>query len=238
LEPAIFAYTAVKLSHYSFSDSQSNNDLTSGSAFSSSALARQLSETEPRLVVRDSRGIAGEPLPLGARMEGWVEGAVVVITGIIPGMTLSTGRPGAANTWQVPAPDLANTWIGPPVGFVGVANLTAELRLDDGATLTEPQPLRINWIGTSPTAEAPNPPTAPLAREIPATRQLKQDEITRQANQTIEHKAARTRHNAARSKTTALIPRKGAIASVHRRAAKRRTSALPTQLTRGSFPGW
>jgi hypothetical protein len=66
----------------------------------------------PRLVVH-ARGIAGEPLPLGLTIEGGADGAVVIVTGLVPGMTLSTGNALGANVWQVPATDLAYTWVGP-----------------------------------------------------------------------------------------------------------------------------
>src|SRR5205823_14936879 len=103
-----------------------------------SASAQPSGASIPRLVVHKSRGIAGEPLPLGLTMQGRADGAVVIITGLIPGMTLSSGSPAGADIWQLPAKDLANTWIGPPLNFVGTVDLVAELHLD-GATITRRQ---------------------------------------------------------------------------------------------------
>ena len=40
----------------------------------------------PRLIVHSSRGVAGEPAPLGLALQGPTEGAVVIITGLVPGM--------------------------------------------------------------------------------------------------------------------------------------------------------
>jgi hypothetical protein len=37
----------------------------------------------PRLVVDQTRGLAGEPVPLGLTIQGRVDGAVVIITGLV-----------------------------------------------------------------------------------------------------------------------------------------------------------
>jgi hypothetical protein len=106
-----------------------------------SASAQPSDAPIPRLVVH-ARGIAGEPLPLGLTIEGGADGAVVIVTGLVPGMTLSTGIALGANVWQVPATDLANTWVGPPMDFVGVVDLIAELQLAD-ATVINHQPIQM-----------------------------------------------------------------------------------------------
>src|SRR5215216_180717 len=78
-------------------------------AFSQQSASAQPSEApSPRLVVH-ARGIAGESLPLGLTIEGTGDGAVVIVTGLVPGMSLSTGTALGANVWQVPATDIANT---------------------------------------------------------------------------------------------------------------------------------
>jgi hypothetical protein len=48
-----------------------------------SASAQTSEATIPRLVVH-ARGIAGEPLPLGLTIEGGADGAVVIVTGLVP----------------------------------------------------------------------------------------------------------------------------------------------------------
>jgi hypothetical protein len=141
-----------------------------------SASARPSGAPIPQLIIHESRGTAGEPLPLGLTMHGSADGALVILTGLIPGMTLSSGSPAGADRWQVPVPDLANTWVGPPVGFVGTVDLVAELQLDD-ATLGDRQPIRIEWLAaaaavaaevatTTPVPEAPS--AAPGPRTMPA----------------------------------------------------------------------
>src|SRR5262245_10912030 len=44
----------------------------------------------PRLRVDSSRGMSGEPLHLGLAMDGPAKGAVVIITGVLAGMEIST----------------------------------------------------------------------------------------------------------------------------------------------------
>jgi hypothetical protein len=86
----------------------------------------------PHLVVQSSRGVSGEPAPLGLALQGRAEGAIVIITGLLPGMGLSTGDAVGDKAWQLSATDLQYAWIAPSEGFVGSADLIAELRLSNG----------------------------------------------------------------------------------------------------------
>src|SRR5215216_2666460 len=162
---AVLAYLAlIKLPLPSFSDRQAGDrtfDLTG-----SSPVTAQRNEAEPRLIVHGQQGSAGEPLPLGITMQGSAEGAVVIIRGIIPGMIFSSGSATGADTWQVPTTQLANTWIGPPSGFVGTLDLVAELQLD-GAALGSPQAIRIEWITASSAIAAQGPTATPVREPIP-----------------------------------------------------------------------
>jgi hypothetical protein len=123
-----------------------------------SASARASRAPVPQMVVHASRGIPGEPVPLGLTMQGATESAIVIVTGLIPGMSLSSGSAAGADSWQVPAKDLPNTWVGPPVDFVGAVDLVAELRLD-GATVSDRQTIRIEWGATNPAVAAQAAPT-------------------------------------------------------------------------------
>jgi hypothetical protein len=200
-------------------------------------LAPVRSELEPRLVVHASGGIAGEPVPLGLTMQGHADGAVVIITGLIPGMSLSTGNATGADTWQLPTTNFGHTWVGPPVGFVGVVSLAAELHLD-GAVLQR-LPIRIEWIATSPAAAAQVPTTPSLGEALATPQQLDHDEIALQAHQTAERQGETTHQKRGANKIAVSIPRKGTgKASSRRRASKKPVYALPTQLTRGSWSGW
>jgi hypothetical protein len=44
-----------------------------------------------RLVARPSGAVSSGPTPLGLAVEGRAEGAVVIVTGLVPGMQLSAG---------------------------------------------------------------------------------------------------------------------------------------------------
>jgi BA14K-like protein len=193
----------------------------------------QTSETPiPRLVVH-ARGIAGEPLPLGLTIEGGADGAVVIVTGLVPGMTLSTGDALDANVWQVPATDLANTWVGPPMGFVGMVDLIAELQLAD-ATVIHRQPIQMEWIATSPAAAAQVSTATPLPEAVPAPQQLEQD-ARAMDNPTAraEQHGERTPQKRVASTATVPMPRKKPVKArpteVARRAAQVSTQTRAQQ---------
>src|SRR5262249_42934054 len=127
-----------------------------------------------------SRVMSGEPASLGLTLQGRAEGAVVIITGLVPGMELSTGDAVGADTWQVSATDLRDVWIGPPKSFVGSTDLVAELRWPDDKS-ADRQTMHVEWVSPPPvqrpldreeiTAAPPIPPA-------PAQRQLDREEIT------------------------------------------------------------
>jgi BA14K-like protein len=165
----------------------------------------------PRLVVH-ARGIAGEPLPLGLTIEGGADGAVVIVTGLVPGMTLSTGHALGANVWQVPAIDLANTWIGPPMDFVGIVDLIAELQAAD-ATVIHHQPIQMEWIATSRAVAAPVPTTT-QPEAFPAPQQLEQDEIAiENPTARAEQDGEKTHQERVASTATIPMPRKKLVKS-------------------------
>ena len=128
-------------------------------AFASLSLQDRALHSGPslRLAIQEVRGISGEPLPLGTSLEGVTNDAVVIFRGLIPGMTLSTGSAVGSDKWEVPGTDLANTWIGPPDGFVGVVKLAAELHLPDSGTIAHQESVRVEWIaaGTSDSDQVP-----------------------------------------------------------------------------------
>jgi hypothetical protein len=115
-----------------------------------------------RLIVQSSHGMSGEPAPLGLSLHGPAEGAVVIITGLLPGMDLSTGDAFGADAWRVHASDLQYAWIAPPESFVGSADLVAELRLPDDK-IADRQVIHFEWL--------------PAISLVPAQRHLGRDEI-------------------------------------------------------------
>jgi hypothetical protein len=106
--------------------------------------ALQSEARAPKLVVQSSRGVSGEPAPLGLELLGTANDAVVIIRGLLPGMELSTGTAVAGDTWQLSGRDLQYAWIAPPEGFVGSADLVVELRLPN-AQIADRQTIRVEW---------------------------------------------------------------------------------------------
>jgi hypothetical protein len=109
----------------------------------------------PRLIVQSSRGHAGEPIPLGLTIHGPAEGAVIIITGLLPGMEVSNGIEVDVDRWEVPATDISYAWIAPPDGFVGPVVLTAELRLTDDS-IAYRQAIQLEWVPSNPPGFAEN----------------------------------------------------------------------------------
>jgi hypothetical protein len=112
-------------------------------------------EAIQRLIVRSSRGNSGEPIALGLTIYGPAEGAVIIITGLLPGMELSNGIEVDVDRWEVPATEVSHAWIAPPDGFVGSALLTAELRLTDDS-IADRQAIQLEWVPSSPPGFAKN----------------------------------------------------------------------------------
>jgi hypothetical protein len=102
-----------------------------------------------KLIVEPSLGIAGEPVPIGLSLRGQVNDAIIIISGLVPGMELSAGSAVAGDTWQLPASDLPYAWVAPPRDFVGSAPLVAELRLPN-AQIADRQALRVEWMRPAP----------------------------------------------------------------------------------------
>jgi hypothetical protein len=121
--------------------------------FASSGLFRV---EAPRLLVQPSRATSGEPAFLGLILQGRADDAIVMITSLVPGMTLSTGSQIGVDSWQVPATDLPVTWIGPPSNFVGVVDLVAELHLAD-MRIADRRPLKLEWGAAIPARAAASP---------------------------------------------------------------------------------
>jgi len=173
LAAAVVALMAIgQLPLPDFWSRQSNSVEATASRSTPSTPARRSEALIPRLNVLASRGTTGEPAPLGVTLQGRADGGVVLVSGLVAGMTLSTGSPVGANAWQVPVSDLGNTWILPPKDFVGVVELVAELHLAD-TTIAHRRPIRLEWVGGNPGLAAQGSTStamavAPAVATIPA----------------------------------------------------------------------
>ena len=103
----------------------------------------------PRLRIETSRGMSGDPVKLALAIEGSAEGAVVIITGVLAGMEISTGNEVAAHRWEVLPDDVPYTFVAPPEKFVGSVGLVAELRLANDK-IVDRQPVYLEWSPPSP----------------------------------------------------------------------------------------
>jgi hypothetical protein len=125
----------------------------------------------PKLIVQSSRGVSGKPAPIGLALRGAANDAVVLIRGLVPGMELSTGGAVSGDTWQLSATDLPYAWIAPPEGFVGSADLVAELRLSNDK-IADRRAIHLEWM----TPISPAPARPELDREsIPQLQSDRQD---------------------------------------------------------------
>ena len=127
--------------------------------------AIQNDPSTPKLIVQSSRGVSGEPASIALALRGAAYDAVVLIKGLVPGMELSAGGAVSGDTWQLSPTDLPYVWIAPPDGFVGSADLVAELRLSNGK-IVDRQAMHIEWTPVSP---------APARSEFDTQLQPRQD---------------------------------------------------------------
>jgi hypothetical protein len=174
----------------------------------------------PKLIVQASRGIAGEPAPLGLSLQGQAGGAVVIIRGLVSGMELSTGASISGDSWQLSATDLHYAWIAPPKDFEGSADLIAELRLSSNQ-IADRRAIHLEWIAPISPASAPReldrkpdrqeitalPPLSPDREEI-SSRSILPEPAQRQVNRKeIKRKGGKADFGAARRDVKAAIRR-------------------------------
>jgi hypothetical protein len=121
----------------------------------------------PTLVVRDGNGPVNEPLSLGVNVNSPGASATVTIGGMPADARLTAGRRMSTSEWRVPAQEISNASIIPPADFVGVMNLTAELRGSDGAALVSSL-VRLTWTSATPVDTVGVPADAAAVASGPA----------------------------------------------------------------------
>lgn len=144
----------------------------------SSLFATPQRKPAPTLVVRDDSGPANEPLSLGVNVKSPGPGSTVTIDGMPASARLTVGRRMSTGEWRVAAQEISEASIIPPADFVGVMNLTAELRGPDGAAMVR-SVVRPTWTATvlgaavessasvasASAATAPSAPAAPMPQQ-------------------------------------------------------------------------
>jgi hypothetical protein len=114
-------------------------------------------------------------IPLGISLVNAGNGDAVVLDGIPAGSNITNGRPSGANGWLLLGYELGNAAIRPAQGFVGGADLVAELR--HGNLTVDRRPLHFEWnvapsrsVAYGVAAPAAGPPAA-------STRRLASEEV-------------------------------------------------------------
>jgi|GEM_PF-1891173 TPR repeat protein len=123
------------------------------------AVSRQLTVDAVRLRQAD------EPARLSISAADAGANVAVVIDGLAPGSALSAGMQAGPNTWRLSTEDFNDAAITPPRGFVGIMDLTVELRLTDN-TVVDRKGLQLEWLGKSALAPAKSQPRRIEAAEI------------------------------------------------------------------------
>jgi len=135
----------------------------------SGSIADSSDAASVRMVVeRPAPGAADQAIPIRISLTNAAADDVVVLSGLPLGSTMTNGRPSATGGWRLSASELADAAIRPEQGFVGVANITVELRRAD-RSIADRQELHLEWVGPAPQAamDVAAPPAAgPSAGQI------------------------------------------------------------------------
>jgi hypothetical protein len=128
----------------------------------------------PTLVIHDGSGPVNEQLSLGVNVKSPDVGTTVSIDRMPAGARLTVGRRMSSSEWRVPAQEISDASVIPPADFVGVMDLTAELRGSDGAALVS-SVVRLTWTSARPggpvegasasAATVPSSPAAPTPQQ-------------------------------------------------------------------------
>jgi DnaJ domain len=106
----------------------------------------------PHLIVQPGGSFAAtNAVALGIQVSGQASGVALEVSGLPPGMTISSGRALGTGRWRILATDVADAMIYPPPGFDGGVDLQVELRLADD-TVVERGSLHREWRQRPPVA--------------------------------------------------------------------------------------
>ncbi|MEX2016416.1 MAG: hypothetical protein WD873_07225, partial [Candidatus Hydrogenedentales bacterium] len=133
------------------------------------AAASPAMATKAHLVVNGASAESPDQIQLGVAAEGASDGMNAVVSGLVPGTTLTSGKAWGSTGWILPAAELGSAYLRPPSGFSGVMEYSVSLQRPDNSVIDR-QTMRLEW--TAPTAQQPAP-TAPQTE----ARNLTPDEV-------------------------------------------------------------
>jgi hypothetical protein len=124
------------------------------------ALTPSAAHRAPTLTVRNHDGAVNDPLELGVDVEAAEPGATVTIKGMPLGGRLTVGEQMTLTEWRLAAEEAANAVVIPPADYVGVVNLSAELRNPDGTPVVT-RGIQLSWKSAAAAAPPVGTPRRP-----------------------------------------------------------------------------
>ena len=118
------------------------------------------------LVVNGASADSPDQILLGVAAEGAVDGMSAVVGGLVPGTTLTSGKPWGSTGWILPAGELATAYLRPPSTFSGVMEYSVTLQRPDNSVVDR-QTMRLEWAAPA-APSSPNAPIEPTAMQQPA----------------------------------------------------------------------
>ena len=118
------------------------------------------------LVVNGASADSPDQILLGVAAEGAADGMSAVVGGLVPGTTLTIGKPWGSTGWILPAGELATAYLRPPSNFSGVMEYSVTLQRPDNSVIDR-QTMRLEWAAPA-APSAPSAPIEPAAMQQPA----------------------------------------------------------------------
>ena len=124
----------------------------------------------PTLTVTNSEGDMNAALALGLGVKNYTPGAVVALSGLPPGVSISKGIAEPDGRWRIAVDELPGAKVTPPSGYAGAMTITAELRTRNDLPIVR-SPVRLTWHSrpVSAPASAASPVSAQTASRAKAT---------------------------------------------------------------------
>ena len=142
---AIVAYGVTMLpsfqQHASISSKDAKDGVASAGPREPASERAQLS----RLILKDQRAFANEPLALGVSVAPAIGLGSILVGGLTPGTRLSAGVPVTSASWELPLDNMGGVRVYAPQNFIGVMNTAIDL-LAPTKKIIDRRSERLEWI--------------------------------------------------------------------------------------------